>query len=145
PYAGVAIGVFLASLGLWLLVTHRSLGIAVAGRVMVTPGRNLRNVLLFGIGYAVCSLSCTLPIFLVVVGSALASRGFLSSFTQFIGYSLGMGTILIAVTMGAALFRGAVARWLRVALPYVHRVSALFLLGAGAYLIYYWVFYAGLF
>ncbi|MBI2165953.1 MAG: hypothetical protein HYU29_06070, partial [Chloroflexi bacterium] len=32
PYAGVAIGVFLASLGLWLLVTHRSLGIAVAGR-----------------------------------------------------------------------------------------------------------------
>jgi hypothetical protein len=62
---------------------------------------------------------------------------------QFIGYALGMGTILIAVTVGAAVFRGTVARWLRVAIPYVHRVSALFLVGAGGYLVYYWVFIAG--
>ena len=56
------------------------------------------------------SLSCTLPIFLVVVGSSLGSQGLLTSFVQFIGYGLGMGTILIAVTIGAALFQGAVAR-----------------------------------
>jgi cytochrome c biogenesis protein CcdA len=100
-------------------------------------------VFLFGITYATGSLSCTLPIFLVVVGSSLASQGLLSSFVQFIGYGLGMGTILIAVTVGAALFRGSVARGLRAAMPYVHRMSALFLAGAGAYLVYYWLFIAG--
>ena len=51
-----------------------------------------------------------------------------------------MGTILIAVTIGAALFRGTVAKGLRVAMPHVHRMSALFLAGAGAYLVYYWLF-----
>jgi len=145
PYAGVAIGVVMIGLGLWLLVTQRILGIMAASQAMVTPKRNLRNIFLFGIGYAVCSLSCTLPVFLVVVGSALASQGLLASFEQFIGYALGMGTVLVAVTVGAALFRGTVARWLRGAIPYVHRMSALFLLGAGAYLIYYLVFYADFF
>ena len=145
PYAGVGIGVAMIALGLWLLVSHRTLGIMAASRLVITPKRNLRNIFLFGVGYAVCSLSCTLPIFLVVVGSALASRNLLASFEQFIGYALGMGLILVAVTVGAALFRGAVARWLRGAVPYIHRMSAFFLLVAGAYLIYYWVFYADFF
>ena len=54
-----------------------------------------------------------------------------------------MGTILIAVTICVALFQGAVTRWLRAALPYVHRVSVLFLAGAGVYLVCYWLFVAG--
>jgi hypothetical protein len=37
-----------------------------------------------------------------------------------------------------------VARWLKAVIPYVHRMSALFLAGAGAYLVYYWLFIAGL-
>lgn len=143
PYAGVAIGGTMVILGLWLLVTHRTLGVMAASRVTISPQRNLRNVFLFGIAYATGSLSCTLPIFLVVVGSSLASQGVLSSLVQFLGYGLGMGMILITVTVGAALFRGTVARWLRRAVPYVHRVSALFLTGAGAYLVYYWLFVAG--
>lgn len=142
PYAGVVIGGGMVVLGVWLLVTHRTLGIMAASRVTVSPKRNLGNVFLFGVAYAVGSLSCTLPIFLVVVGSSLGSQGLLTSLVQFVSYGLGMGTILIAVTIGAALFRGTVARWLRKALPYVHRVSALFLVGAGAYLVYYWFFIA---
>lgn len=145
PYAGVVMGVAMAGLGLWLLITHGTIGIMAASRVTVTPRRNLWNVFLFGIAYAVGSLSCTLPVFLVVVGSALATQGFIASLNQFLAYALGMGLVLIAVTVGAAMFRGTVARWLRSAIPYVHRMSALFLLGAGAYLIYYWVFYADFF
>ncbi len=94
--------------------------------------------------YAVGSLSCTLPIFLVVVGGSLAGQSLTASLGQFISYALGMGTILVGVTIGSALFQGSVARWLRKAIPYVHRASALFLIGAGGYLIYYWVFFAGL-
>ncbi len=142
PFAGVGIGGIMIIVGLWLLVTHRTLGIMAASRVTVSPQRNLRNVFLYGIVYAIGSLSCTLPIFLVVVGGSLASQGLVGSLSQFIGYALGMGSILVAVTIGAALFQGTVARFLRKAIPHVHRASALFMVAAGAYLIYYWIFFA---
>jgi cytochrome c biogenesis protein CcdA len=144
PYAGFIIGLAMLGLGVWLLASHRSLGILAASRVSVRPERTLWNVFLFGIAYAISSLSCTLPIFLVVVGSALGSAGLFVSLAQFLGYALGMGAILAAITVGTALFREAMERWLRRVLPYVHRLSALFLIGAGVYLIYYWIFEAGL-
>jgi cytochrome c biogenesis protein CcdA len=145
PFAGLVIGLAMLGLGVWLLVSHRSLGILAASRVSVRPERTLGNMFMFGIAYAISSLSCTLPIFLVVIGSALGSGGLVVSFAQFLGYALGMGAILAAIAVGTALFREAVERWLRRVLPYVHRLSALFLIGAGVYLIYYWVFEAGLF
>jgi cytochrome c biogenesis protein CcdA len=145
PYAGFLIGAAMIGLGAWILATDKTLSVLSGGPVAVNRQQSLGNAFLFGIAYALGSLSCTLPIFLGVVGTSLASGGLLFSFGQFIGYALGMGTIIFAVTIGAALFRRAMVRWLRLMTPYIHRVSAMFLIGAGVYLIYYWVFQAGLF
>jgi cytochrome c-type biogenesis protein len=144
PFVGLLIGAAMTGLGIWILVTNRTLSILGGGRVNVDRQRTLGNAFLFGLTYAVGSLSCTLPIFLVVVGTSLAGESLLFSFGQFIGYALGMGTVIFAVTIGAALFRRAMGRWMRLVTPYIHRVTALFSIGAGAYLIYYWVFQAGL-
>jgi cytochrome c biogenesis protein CcdA len=144
PFAGLLIGIGMAALGVYLLVTHKTLGIAAASRVKVNRKRTLGNAFGFGITYAVGSLSCTLPIFLVVVGNALASDSPLTAFGQFIGYALGMGVVLVATIVGSALFQQAVSTWLNRLTPYVHRLSAMFLIGSGAYLIYYWVFIARL-
>lgn len=144
PFLGLTVGVLMVIFGAYLLISHRYIGVLAASRIQVTPQRNLGNAFVFGLGYAVGSLSCTLPIFLVVVGGALGAAGFLASFSQFLAFALGMGVVVIAVTIGAAIFRDAVARFLRGALPHVHRASSLFLVGAGGYLIYYWVFFAGL-
>lgn len=145
PYAGVAIGALMAGLGIWLAVTRRTISVAAPRGVVVAPQRNQRNVFLFGIGYAIASLCCTLPIFLVVVFSGLAAGDWLHSFSQFVGYGLGMGMVLVSVTVGTAMFRGSVARWFRRAIPYVHRSSSFFLIGAGVYILYYWLFYADFF
>lgn len=144
PYAGLLVGGAMVGLGVWLLATHRTVGILAASRVSVTPRRSAGNVFLFGIAYGVSSLSCTLPIFLVVVGSALSGGDPVVSVAQFLGYALGMGAVLAAITVGTALFREAIERWLRRLIPYVHRVSALFLIGAGIYLITYWLAEVGL-
>lgn len=144
PYAGLLIGVAMAALGLWLLLGKKSLGIAAAGRVRITPARNLGNMFLFGMAYAMGSLSCTLPIFLVVVGSALGGGDVAASFGQFLGYALGMGVVILAATIGTALFRKAVSIWMDRLTPYVRRFSALFLIGAGIYLVFYWLFVVGL-
>ncbi len=145
PYAGLLIGAAMVALGFWLLVGRRTLGIAAAGRVHLNPQRTLGNVFMFGIVYAIGSLSCTLPIFLVVVGSALAAGDWVASLGQFLGYALGMGSVILAVTVGTVFFRGALSRSLDRFTSYVHRFSAMFLIAAGAYLIFYWIFVADLF
>jgi cytochrome c-type biogenesis protein len=87
--------------------------------------------------------SCRPSIFLAV-GGALASEGLLSSVGQFIGDAYGMGMSIFVVVIGAAVARRAMAKWLRTLTRYVHRLSAMFLIGAGVYLIYYWLFLGGL-
>jgi cytochrome c biogenesis protein CcdA len=144
PYVGLIVGFAMVGLGVWILATDRTLSILATSRVTVDRRRTLGNAFLFGLAYAIGSLSCTLPIFLVVVTTSLAGGGPLAAFTQFLGYSLGMGTIIFVVTLGAALFRRAMGRWLRLVAPYIHRVTAMFAIGAGAYLVYYWIFQAGL-
>ncbi len=143
PYVGVATGAALIVLGAWMLRSGRTIGLLAASRVHVAPQRSTRNVFLFGIAYAAGSLSCTLPVFLLVLGTSLASQGLLAPFAQFISFGLGMGTILMAVTIGTALFQDALIGMVRAIVPHVHGLSALFLIGAGFYLVYYWVWLSG--
>lgn len=138
PHARAVIGLAIAGLGVWLLVTGKTLGIMAASRVAVAPRRNLGNAFLFGIAYAISSLSCALPIFLVVVGSALSSRDWTDALSQFIGYALGMGSVFIAVTVAAALLRQAATSRLKGTVLHIHRLSALLLVAVGLYLIYDW-------
>jgi cytochrome c biogenesis protein CcdA len=144
PYAGLLVGVAMTGLGIWLLMTHRTFGLAAASRLRIERSRSLLNMVGFGVVFAVGSLSCTLPIFLVVVGSSLTGEGWVSSLGQFAGYALGMGAIITAVTVGTAALQDAVAKKLQRFSGFVHRFGALFLIGSGAYLIYYWLFIAGL-
>jgi len=139
PYAGLSIGVGMVALGVWLLAVRKTVGIAPAKGMTVSPKRSLGNAFMFGITYALASLGCTLPVFLVVVGGTLTDAGIIASLGQFVGYALGMGAVIFVVNIGAVLFKRAMARWLRTLTPYVHRLSAMLLIGAGAYLIYYWL------
>lgn len=137
PWATLLVGAALIGLGLAVLAGH-PLHVPALGRIRLPAAPGWRGVLLFGLGYGVASLSCTLPIFLVVVGSALTLAGLGAALLTFVAYALGMGTVLTALTVGTALFKGAVAQGLRRLVPYVERASALLLLGAGLSLVAYW-------
>ena len=138
-YFGAALGAIMVGVGLWLLIGRGKLTLLAASRVQVSPRRNLGNIVLFGSAYSISSLSCTLPIFLALIGFSLADASFGASFAKFIAYALGMGAVLVTVTVGASLFRGAIASRMHKAIPAINNASTLFLLGAGAWLLYYWV------
>ncbi len=142
PWASGVIGLALIALGAAILF-GRSLHLPFALPTLQPRGQGLSAAFVFGIAYAVASLSCTLPIFLVIVGGTLALQGAGVGLTLFVSYALGMGTVLVALTLGAALFKNVVARYLHAALPYVERASAVLLVGAGAYLVAYQLFYYG--
>ncbi len=148
PWIAIVIGVALAILGLWMLagrtVYAGSLA-KLASRIGDPRSIGVPGFFLFGVAFGAASLSCTLPIFLVVVGSALATGGFLSGLVQFLSYGMGMGLVLIVLTLGIALFKeGIVLTGLRGFFPYVERAAAVLLLFAGSYIVYYWLFKGGL-
>ncbi len=135
PLAGLVVGVILISIGL-LRLAGKDLPFTLPALQMDVHARNPKSVFLFGIAYASASLSCTLPIFLAVVGASVATADYTAGAAMFGAYAAGMGTVLTAVTLGAALLKGAVAQWFRRFLPYMHRVGAALLVIAGLYLIW---------
>lgn len=138
PWIGLLVGVGLVVLGGWLLLGgHVSLPGLPQPRVR--RERSLKGILLFGVAYGLASLSCTLPIFLVVVGGTFTRQGIGGGLAQFLAYGLGMGVVLMALTLGLALFEGVLVGYLRRLMAYVERAGAILLLGAGAYIVYYWL------
>ncbi len=141
PWVAVLIGVALILLGIYLLAgghLYTNLLARLAGRLGKNGEVGIRGFLIFGIAYGIAALSCTLPVFLVVVGSALTMKGFTSGLLQFVSYALGMGFVIAIVTIGTALFKEAVSRWLHRLVPVVARLSGLLLIFAGGYILYFW-------
>ena len=142
PWIGLGVGVMLTLGGAWLLrggTLYTGIAERAAARVGKPNEVNVRGYFLFGISYGTASLSCTLPIFLVVVSSTLAVGGILAAIGQFIVYALGMGLVIVALTVGMGLFQGALVGTLRKSLAYIQPISVVFMLVAGAYIIYYWL------
>ena len=142
PWIGLGIGILLAAMGLWLLTGH-TLYTGWTERLAArlgTPGQpGVRGFFAFGVAYGTASLSCTLPIFLTVVGSAVTVQDLPSAVIQFVSYALGMGLVIAVLTVGLVLFKGTVVGRLRKTLPYFQTFSAWLLLLAGAYIVYYWL------
>lgn len=139
PWATIAVGTAFAVIGIALLA-GRHVPIRLPDPLARRPG-GYRAPFVFGVGYAVASLSCTLPLFLSVVGASVGGAALLTRSAMFLAYAVGMGTVLTALAIAAALARGGIHRALRRYVPYASRVGGLFLLAAGLYLIYYWTFF----
>lgn len=147
PWFGLVVGILLAVAGAWL-VSGGKLYTGVAARAAARIGEptevGIRGYFLFGVSYGVASLSCTLPIFLAVLGVSAANIGFLNILLNFVLFALGMGLVIMVLTLGMALFKGAMVRFLRRALPYIHPIGAWLMVLAGAYIIFYWLTIGGL-
>lgn len=134
PWGTLLVGVLMIGLGIWVGL-GRAVGLPIPHLGVVRPGRDLWAIVLFGVGYAIASLGCTLPIFLVVVGSALTSAGPAGALLLFAAYGLGMGVVLASVSLATALFQSVLISRLRGLMPYVGRLSAAILILAGIYLV----------
>ncbi len=148
PWAGLGVGVLLVFVAGRMLAggtLYSSIGERMADRMQDSVRRpGLRGYFAYGLAYGLASLSCTLPIFLAVVSSALVVNGLLAGMVQFVLYAAGMGLVISGLTLGVALFKHAVLGGVRRVLPVVQPLSAILLLVAGAYIIYYWLTLGGL-
>jgi cytochrome c biogenesis protein CcdA len=147
PFIGLAVGVLLTGLGAWLVgggKLYTGLAARAASHLGDPSQVNIKGYFLFGLSYGTASLSCTLPIFLSVIGTTLAASGLITAAGQFLLYALGMGLVIIGLTIGMAVFRGTMVGLLRKALPYVQPIGAWLMIIAGTYIIFYWLTLGGL-
>ena len=147
PWFAFVIGATLGFMGIAMLLgRHFSANFAarIASRLGDPGTVSIKGFFIFGVAYAAASLSCTLPIFLTVVAGSLAVSGLANATLQFVSYALGMGLIILVLTLGMTVFKGAQVGRLRRIFPYVERVSALLMILAGSYLVYYSLFKARL-
>lgn len=136
PWATLVIGILLVVLGIAMLAGFQpSFGLPKLERG--GDRRTLGSMYVFGVSYAIASLSCTLPLFLVNVTGVFESDSFLGGLAAFVAYGLGMGLVLTALTVALALARQTLVRRLRGVLPYVHRIAGALLVLAGGFLVYW--------
>ncbi len=146
-WLGLVIGIGLAIVGAWMVGGGKLYtGIAAqAASHMGNPAQvSIKGYFIFGISYGTASLSCTLPIFLAVVGISVAGAKASSVLSDFLLFALGMGMVIIALTLGMAFFKSAMVGALRKALPYIQPVGAWLMVIAGMYIVFYWLTIGGL-
>ena len=139
PWVTVVLGLCLVPYGLALLI-GRQVRIP-----FFKPGRGPRDrefwsVVGFGASYAVVSVSCSAPIFLLHVAGSFGRDGIVDGIAVYLAYAAGMAAVITSLTLSLALARGGLARHLRRLLPHVDRIGALALLLGGTYLIVYGIY-----
>jgi cytochrome c biogenesis protein CcdA len=146
PWLALSLGVVLVLAGGYLVaggLVHTSLPERLGARIGL-GGHGLPAYFLFGLTYGLASLSCTLPIFLAVIGTTLTGATAGSSLGALVLYGLGMGLVITTLTVAMAVFQSALAARLRRLLRYVGTIGTIALFLAGGYLVYYWLTIGGL-
>jgi len=141
PWLTMVIGVALVALGVAML-TGFQLKVALPRLERGGRSRQFGSMVVFGISYAVASLSCTLPIFLVVVAGTIEQHNFVSGVVAFLAYSAGMSVVLMVLSLALALARDSMVHRMLSMLQYADRVAGALLVLVGAYLVYYGIYAA---
>lgn len=136
PYVSMVVGVVLVVLGVAMACGYDpKLSLPKVQRAK--RGSSLSSMYIYGLSYAVVSLSCGFAGFLTTVVTASSEKSRTSSMGVYVAFSTGMGLVLIALSFAVALAQQAFVRGLRKILPYVNRASGALMMVAGLYVAYY--------
>ena len=142
PWLGFTIGlllIYLASLMANGYIAYSSIPQRFSAVIGGNNSRNITGYFVFGISYGIASLSCTLPIFLVVVATSLAASGVKESVTQFLWYALGMGFVIVILTLSLSTMNMLLINFSRRIHQWMSWVSPVLLYISGLYIIFYWI------
>lgn len=137
PWAMIPFGLAMVAVGAWT-VAGRSLRVPLP---VVPSGRGRRPVVgmvLFGVAYAVASLSCALPVFVAGVSGTFGRDGLAGGLADFVAYALGMGLLLAVAALVVAHAGAPALRRARRIGPVLQRMVGGLLVVIGAYLVLYW-------
>ena len=138
-YLTGAIGVVLVVLGIAMLFGYR---LPINTPKLDAGGRDRTtwSMFVYGIAYAIASIGCTLPLFVVNLFGAAKRHGVAAGLANIGMYGLGMALLVTALTVTLAVANLGLLKVLRRGMQYVEMVAGAFVLLSGLYLLwYFWV------
>lgn len=137
PWLALAVGAGLVVIGVAQLAGRRLLP-SVPGPARARKRGSVGGMFVFGMSYAIASLSCTLPIFLSLIAGVATTGDVWSSFAAFMAYGAGMATAVTGLTFAVAGGRNTVVARLRSFTKYLDIVSGVVMTIAGGFIVWYW-------
>jgi len=141
PLVMVALAGALVIMGVLMYFDRLAIGLSTEGfseRVRGLGVGLFGTLTAVGAAYGLAALSCTLPLFIALLAE-VASAGWASTVEIVLAFALGVSLVLTAVAVGTAVWRMAMERAIRAALPYIGRVSGVIVVAAGLWISYYWL------
>ncbi len=131
----IAMGVTLIVLGI-LMVLGKSISFSFNIQNS-NPKTEAIEAFIFGIGYAIGALGCLFPLFLIVATQAMAAETVWEGSSYILAYFAGISGMMILTILLAIFAKDFLLKNLRKILPYMEKVTAILLIIAGVYVIYY--------
>lgn len=133
-YVTLGMGVLLVILGIAMLRGFQPM-VKLPKLEKGTGSNSSASMFLFGVSYAIASLSCTIGLFI----SAVPTDG--TSFSErlgaFLSYGLGMGLLATVLTLAVAFGKKGIVGKMRNVLPKINLISAVVLVIVGTYVALY--------
>ncbi|WP_291377718.1 cytochrome c biogenesis CcdA family protein [Demequina sp.] len=137
PYVTVALGVVLIGFGVAMALGHEIPGLRVRSVAGHAPRADAWSQVLYGVSFALASLSCTIAPFFAVVTQSLDASNPVGAVAPFVIYGAGMGTAVLMVSLAAAFAGAAVGRALRKRTGAILRAGGVIMVLAGLWVIVY--------
>ncbi|MEM2848775.1 MAG: cytochrome c biogenesis protein CcdA [Candidatus Bathyarchaeia archaeon] len=132
PIIGIILGIFLVFLGIVIL----SGKIAISTQIWFKGLKNVRNPYVkqffYGLIYALNSLTCSLPILLMMLSASLVGG---EPLILFIVFSAGMNTPMFLLILFSSLLGNILMKKFKAILPYIGKIEASIAIIIGFYLI----------
>jgi len=135
PWITIAVGGLLIMAGAASVAGWKP-GFTFRGPRLDTGSRSAGIMVAYGATYAIASLSCTLGPFLAVTGAAL-NQSRLQGTITYVAYALGMGIIILILSIASAVAHTTVADHMRRLSRIAPRVGGALMILAGGYAIWY--------
>lgn len=136
PWVTLVMGIGLVILGLAMVFGFQPL-LSIPKLEKGTGSRSIASMFLFGVSYALASLTCTIGLFLSAVGTSAAGNTFGQRFGGFISYGIGMGLMATGLTLAVAFGKKGLVNGFRQILPKINIISAVVLVIVGVYVAWY--------
>ncbi len=137
PYVTVMIGLALVVMGAAMLA-GREIRFMLP-RVSSSPSEALGSMFMYGIAYAIASLTCTIGPFLAVTFSTFRSDSFFAGVLSYAAYAAGMTVLVGVLAVSTALASTTAVSQLRSLMPVIGRLGGVVMVLIGLYVAYYGV------
>jgi cytochrome c biogenesis protein CcdA len=102
----------------------------------ISDNTGISSFFVYGLAYGLASLTCSLPIFLLLILQSTSSVGLIDIFLSYAAYGLGAATIIIPLSIAVVYSKVFLFRRFLSLMPYMKRISGGVLILSGFYMIW---------